>query len=112
MGLAWHDTSKITPDVIAGYRKTVQVKDWDKGLWELTKASSELNLGSRVAQVQQPTLVITGDDDRIVPTAESVRLAGELPNAQLVVIPGCGHTPQEECPGPWLQAVTRFIEGL
>ena len=55
--------------------------------------------------------MITGDDDRIVPTKDSVRLAGELPNAELVVIPQCGHTPQEECPEPWLDAVTRFVSG-
>ena len=42
-----------------------------RGLWELTKASENLNLEARLAEVTQPTLVITGDDDRIVPTADS-----------------------------------------
>jgi pimeloyl-ACP methyl ester carboxylesterase len=55
-------------------------------------------------------LVITGDDDRIVPTEQSVRLAGELPNAELVVIPECGHVPHEECPGPTLEAMEAFLE--
>jgi pimeloyl-ACP methyl ester carboxylesterase len=110
IGLAWHDPSKVTPEIRAGYLKTLQVQDWDRGLWEFTKASSDLRLGERVGEVRQPTLVITGDDDRIVPTAESIRLAGELPNAELVVIPQCGHTPQEECPAPFLEAVTEFIE--
>jgi pimeloyl-ACP methyl ester carboxylesterase len=59
-----------------------------------------------------PVLVITGDDDRIVPTADSVRLAGELPNAELVVIPGCGHIPQEECPQAVLDAIQTFLDGL
>ena len=43
-------------------------------------------------------LVITGDDDRIVPTDQSVRLAGALPNAELAVIPACGHVAHEEVP--------------
>jgi pimeloyl-ACP methyl ester carboxylesterase len=110
LGMAWHDRSKMTPDVLEGYRKATQAQDWDKGLWELTKASSDLKLGARVAEVTQPTLVITGDDDRVVPTKDSIRLASELPNAELVIIPQCGHTPQEECPGPWLHAVTEFLE--
>jgi pimeloyl-ACP methyl ester carboxylesterase len=110
VGMAWHDPSKVTPDMLEGYRKATQAQDWDKGLWELTKASGELNLGARVAEVKQPTLVITGDDDRIVPTKDSIRLAGELPNAELVVIPECGHTPQEECPEAWLEAVTKFVK--
>jgi pimeloyl-ACP methyl ester carboxylesterase len=110
LGMAWHDPAKVTPDVLAGYRKATQAQDWDKGLWELTKASGSLKLGERVADVTQPALVITGDDDRIVPTQDSIRLAGELPDAELVVIPQCGHAPQEECPGPWLDAVTKFVE--
>jgi hypothetical protein len=46
---------------------------------------------------------------RIVPTEQSIRLAGELPRAELRVIPDCGHIPQEECPGPFLQAVKAFL---
>ncbi len=75
IGLAWHDPSKVTPEVQEGYRKALQAQDWDKGLWEFTKASAALNLGARVKEVTQPVLVITGDDDRIVPTQDSIRLA-------------------------------------
>lgn len=110
LGLAWHDPSKITPEVLEGYRKVIEVQDWDRGLWELTKASRDLNLEQRIPELTLPTLVITGDDDRIVPTSESIRLSNELPNAELVVIPNCGHTPQEECPEAFLQATTAFIE--
>jgi pimeloyl-ACP methyl ester carboxylesterase len=59
-----------------------------------------------------PALVITGDDDRVVPTEQSVRLARELPQAELVVLPSCGHIPQEECPAPFLQAVKGFLARL
>lgn len=57
-------------------------------------------------------LVITGDDDRIVPTAQSVRLAEELPNAELVVVPACGHVPHEECPQAVIDAITAFLDEL
>ncbi len=106
---AWHDPAKVTPEVLAGYREPLQVENWDRALWEFTLAGRDLKLGERVKGVKLPTLVITGDDDRIVPTADSIRLASELPNAELVVIPNCGHLPQEECPGPFLEAVTRFM---
>ncbi|MBC8263534.1 MAG: hypothetical protein H8E47_05355 [Anaerolineales bacterium] len=39
-------------------------------------------------------------------------LGDELPNAELVVIPHCGHIPHEECPEPFLQAVTDFVGKL
>jgi pimeloyl-ACP methyl ester carboxylesterase len=45
-----------------------------------------------------------------VPVESSVRLADELPNAELVIFPDCGHVPQEECPQLFLEAVTNFLD--
>ncbi len=109
---AWHDPSRITAEVWEGYLKPLQARNWDRGLWEMVRASGSHNLGGRLAEIRMPCLVITGDDDRIVPTGQSVRLADELPNAELVVIPDCGHIPHEECPEPFLQAVTDFLGKL
>ena len=107
--LAWHDPSLITPDILAGYERPLQARDWDRALWELTLASRESDLEESLAQVTVPTLIITGDDDRIVPTQESIRLVAELPNAELTIIESCGHVPQEECPQEVIQVVRKFI---
>jgi pimeloyl-ACP methyl ester carboxylesterase len=109
---AWHDPSKITAEVWEGYLKPLQAENWDRGLWEMVRASQSHNLAERLAEIRMPCLVITGDDDRIVPTEQSIRLAHELPDAELVVIPDCGHIPHEECPEPFLQAVTDFVSQL
>jgi pimeloyl-ACP methyl ester carboxylesterase len=106
---AWHDPSKITSEIREGYREPLQVNHWDRALWELTKASRQLGLADDLDRIAAPSLVITGDDDRVVPTDSSVRLAQDLPNAELVVIPQCGHLPQEECPDAFLDAVERFL---
>jgi len=106
---AWHDPGKITPEITAGYRKPLQGENWDRALWELTKAQGDAGLASQLDQLTLPVLVISGDDDRIVPTRYSVQLQSDLPDAQLVVIPTCGHVPQEECPQEFLNAVTAFI---
>jgi pimeloyl-ACP methyl ester carboxylesterase len=41
--------------------------------------------------IRTPTLVLTGDDDPVVPAANSRLLARWLPNARLRVLPGGGH---------------------
>jgi poly(3-hydroxyalkanoate) depolymerase len=41
--------------------------------------------------MRQPTLVLAGDDDPILPVANGRILAGLIPHAKLVVIPGGGH---------------------
>ena len=110
--LAWHDPAKITPEILEGYQKPLRVDNWDKALWELTISSRESGLAERLSEFDLPVLVITGDDDRIVPTEQSLRLAEEIPNAQLAVIPQCGHVPHEECPDVFMQAVTNFLDSL
>ncbi len=109
---AWHDPSKITPDIFVGYQKPLQAENWDKALWQLTVASEESGLVERLVEITMPTLVITGDDDRIVPTEQSLRLADELPNAELKVITQSGHLPHEEKPVEFMQAVTEFLSTL
>lgn len=109
---AWHEPERITPQVIEGYRKPLQAENWDVGLWQMTKASRASNLAGRLEELDLPVLVVTGDDDRIVPTDESIRLAAEIPGAELVVFENCGHVPQEECPEAFLRAVEPFLLGI
>jgi pimeloyl-ACP methyl ester carboxylesterase len=106
---AWHDPSKITPEVWAGYKKPLQVENWDRAFWEFTLAGRPQDLEKQLDRITLPTLVVTGDDDRWVPTAQSVRLSQELPNAKLEVIPNCGHVSHEECPQEFMAAVTSFL---
>lgn len=89
--LAYHDPSALTAEQQAKNRLGTQVENWDRALWEFTTASQSSDVAARLGEIAVPVLVITGDDDRIVPAEQSVRLAGDLPNAELVVIPNCGH---------------------
>lgn len=106
---AWHDPGAIAAAVYDGYHKPLRAENWDRALWELTAADTASDLASRVGGVRMPTLVMTGDDDRIVPTAQSLRLARAIPGAQLAVIPACGHLPQEERPREFMDAVGAFV---
>lgn len=109
---AWHDPSRIPDETWAGYTAPLSTENWDRALWELTAAGRSRGLAARLPELTLPVLVITGDDDRIVPTAQSVRLAEELPNAELLVIPACGHLAHEECPAPTLEAIDSFLSRL
>jgi pimeloyl-ACP methyl ester carboxylesterase len=110
--MAWHDPEKLTPEMIALYKKPLQVDNWDKALWEMTLASRNLKLAEHLKEFKLPILVITGDDDRIVPTADSIRLAGELPDAKLIVIQAAGHVSQEEQPAEFMTAIDEFLTKL
>lgn len=111
---AWSDPQKIDEATREAYRKPLQVENWDRALWELSKASRAPQLAGRLSEVGVPALVLYGADDQIVPPALSERLASELPEARAAALPNCGHVPQEECPEdflaqlePWLAALPR-----
>lgn len=55
-------------------------------------------VGADICHDARPILIVTGDDDRVLPTKGSVRLAREI-DAPVRVIEACRHLPQEECSG-------------
>jgi len=109
---AWHDPSKITQATWDGYTLPLKADAWDQALWFFTMANHDTGLLQHLQDFKLPILVITGDDDRIVPTADSVKLAGELSGAKLVVIQEAGHVPHEEQPAVFMQVINEFVETL
>lgn len=67
---------------------------------------------ARLRQLGTRTLVLTGDRDRIVPAENSRRLAGLVPGARLVELPGAGHCFPLEREDETTQALNEhFFEG-
>lgn len=52
----------------------------------------------RIRRVQAETLVVWGDDDRLVPVGLAHRLARDIPRARLEIVARSGHAPNEEHP--------------
>ena len=66
-------------------------------------------LARRLPHLTVPTLVVHGEADGLVPVAYAQELAGRIPNATLVTIPGAGHLPMIEAEDAFLDAVTAFL---
>lgn len=56
------------------------------------------SLEPKVARIRAPTLVLWGDEDRLVPVNLAHRLAREIEGAKLEIISSSGHAPNEEHP--------------
>ena len=63
----------------------------------------------RLGGIDAPTLVITGDDDRVIPGANSEVLAERIPGARLEVIAGAGHVFFVERPEETLAVLEAFL---
>ena len=63
-----------------------------KAHYDCIKAFSETDFTEDLKKITVPTLVMHGDDDQIVPFADSAPLSAKLlPNAELKVYPGYPH---------------------
>ena len=105
----WHNKERLQSDVLAAFRSDLMHGEWSRAFWELFLETHHLRLEHRLKTMSLPSLVITGKDDLTVKTEESIRLARELPNAELVVIADCGHLPHEEQPEAFLAALRKFL---
>jgi pimeloyl-ACP methyl ester carboxylesterase len=105
-------SGELTPAQLAQASIGARVTDWDRALWAYTAATNRLDLSPRFPELTMPTLLLTGDADSFIPPAETMGLADSLPNATLVVIPGCGHLPQQECETEFMQAVGEWLASL
>lgn len=46
--------------------------------------------------IGQPTLIVWGEDDRVIPLTNGYKLHELILHSRFVVLPACGHVPQEE----------------
>lgn len=63
-------------------------------------------------RVDVPTLVLTGERDRIAPPELARLAAAEIPGAQLVILPGVGHMSNLEDPQGFNAAVLPFLASV
>ena len=62
--------------------------------------------------IKTPTLVVTSDNDHLIPKELSDLIAGRIAGAKLVVMPGAGHIPFMEQPEEVVRIVLEFLAGL
>ncbi len=59
--------------------------------------------------IQQPTLVVNGNDDIMVPTVNSISLSQHIPNAQLIIYPNSGHGSLFQYPELFVEHTRLFL---
>jgi pimeloyl-ACP methyl ester carboxylesterase len=63
-----------------------------------------------LTRIQQPVLVVNGEDDRMVPSSNSADLARRLPHAQLILYRDAGHGGIFQYHEEFVKEVLTFLE--
>ena len=72
-------------------------------------ASVEDDQAPLLANVTVPTLVLTGEKDRLTPPALAAEIAAHIPGSELSIIEGAGHLSNIEAPDEFNRIVGTFL---
>lgn len=72
-------------------------------------ACDSFNVIERVNQINCPTLVISGEQDKMTTVRSNQYLASQIPNARLELIPGAGHMVMIEQPNAVASLLRNFL---
>lgn len=78
----------------------------------LAKSAIRNNLGEELNQIQQPTLLIWGNNDAITPPFVGKEFQRLIPNSELHFIDHCGHAPMMEVPDEFNRILHKFLTKL
>ena len=106
---AWYNLDAIPAEIRQWYEYPLQIQNWDRALWEYTRANSDPGIVNRLDGIGVPVLIIHGRHDEIVPLEQSLRLVDDIPGAELYIVEECGHVPQEECPAETAAVIGDFL---
>src|SRR5215211_1888156 len=70
------------------------------------------HLAKWLHRIDVPTLILWGDDDKVIPPAYGKAFAELIPQSRLEVIRNCGHLAHIERKDEFVRHITRFIAGL
>lgn len=65
---------------------------------------------AHLRDIKQPTFILNGVNDVMVPTINSWYMAQNIPNAQLFIYPDAGHAPQFQYPERFLKHAIQFLD--
>jgi pimeloyl-ACP methyl ester carboxylesterase len=96
---------------VAGRHLPLRATDAQRAVINTVRGWSAARVEREACEIKQPTLLVWGEGDADTPLKDGERLRGLIPDSRLLVIPACGHLPQEECPQRFVEAVAAFCRG-
>jgi pimeloyl-ACP methyl ester carboxylesterase len=109
------DPKTISREQIETYRDPLRDRATRRGVLATARAldlDRARGITSRLSEIRVPTLLIWGEQDRIVPLEMGRRLASAIPKAELITLNDVGHLPPEEAPDRSLEPVLGFLDAF
>lgn len=98
----------ITRDRIESIIRPLSAADGHHSVLATSRNWSAGHIERDAHLINQPTLIIWGEEDKVIPIRNGYKLHEEILNSRLVVLKDCGHVPPEEKSELFAELVTEF----
>jgi len=103
------DPSQVTPELVDRYFD-LALREGNRGALRERFAQAEYqDQSALVKTIQQPTLVIWGAQDQLIPSSIAKRFDQDLSHGELIIFDDLGHVPHEEDPAGTVSVVSKFL---
>jgi pimeloyl-ACP methyl ester carboxylesterase len=103
----------ITDQMVEGYYRPAKTKGAVGAFINLVRNLSYTEFdSSKIPEIKKPTLIIWGEEDRIIKVEDAYLFKRHIENSRLHIIKRCGHAPQEEYPEKVAELITAFINDV
>lgn len=106
----YFDSSKVTDLVVERYFNLTLRAGNRKAFVDRLKIPKDTSTYRFIKSIQQPTLILWGAEDLLIPVENAYKFQEDLPNNTLVILENTGHTPMEESPLESLAPVISFLK--
>lgn len=103
------DPAKVTPQLVDRYYDLTLRAGNRQALVQRLQQPLSGNEAA-IPTIRQPSLILWGTKDRLIPSDHAQRFAHDLPSARLHLFDGLGHVPHEEDPLATVAVVQDFLE--
>jgi pimeloyl-ACP methyl ester carboxylesterase len=104
------DSTRVSDSLVALYYDMARRSGNREALTERMESIGEDGPWQQLPTITTPTLLLWGQQDKLIPLEYGQRFDRDLPNSTLVVVPNAGHMPMEEVPQASLTAVKGFLQ--
>jgi pimeloyl-ACP methyl ester carboxylesterase len=108
----FYDPAVATPELVDEVFEITKNRIKVIKIIALAKSAIRHNLGEELNQIQQPTLLIWGNNDIVTPPFVAEEFKKLIPNSQLHFIDKCGHAPMMEVPAEFNTILEKFLGSL
>jgi len=106
------DRSKVTDKLVDRYFELTLREGNRQAFVDRLNMSTDKSSFQKIRLIQKRTLILWGEEDKLIPLKMAHRFHNDLQNDTLVILKGLGHIPMEESPNQSLVPVMSFLKNV